>query len=188
MPERSVLLLPSRPQDSRNPVVAVGGLMLLVLHHLDELRSRCESINDVDREHLHDVLVLKGLELTRKDVAALPGITQHCLGIRIPIRLDTANLVVQSPFTFAAAGSSQFISGVIGMKAVNQSIGLLVSLRPYRWRKLMFGLPRTLGSISVTYCCLVGICFLDFLALFFGGMICDSSTNLYRYLLRPPRK
>ncbi len=65
------------------------------------------------------------------------------------------------------------------MKAVNQSIGWLVSSRPYRWRKLMFGPPRTLGLISVTYCCLVGVRFLDFLAFFFSGVIGDSLTNAY---------
>ena len=44
----------------------------------------------------------------------------------------------------------------------------------------MFGPPRTLSLILVTMCCLIGIRFLDFLDLFFGRAIGDSSTNAYR--------
>jgi hypothetical protein len=36
------------------------------------------------------------------------------------------------------------------------------------------------GLISITTCCLVGVCFLNFLALFFGGAIGDLLANAYR--------
>ena len=55
--------------------------MLLVLHLLDKLWTWDESIDDVDSEHLHDVLIFVGLELAHEDVAMLPGIAQRCLGI-----------------------------------------------------------------------------------------------------------
>jgi hypothetical protein len=39
VPERPVLLLLSRPDDRHDPVIAVGGLLFLWLHLLDELRT-----------------------------------------------------------------------------------------------------------------------------------------------------
>jgi hypothetical protein len=126
-----VLLLPSRPDDRRNPVVAVGGLLFLWLHLLDELQTRCQAINNVDSNHLKDVLILEWLEFPSKDVARLTSVAHHRLhvGVGSPIR-DGKLFVVLLPLMFTTPGSSRFMLGVSGMKAVNQSILWLVSSKP----------------------------------------------------------
>ena len=83
------------------------------------------------------------------------------LALEYVVQLETANFVVRSPFTLAAAASSRFMSGVIGMNAVNQSIGWLFSSRLYLLRKSVFGPPRILGSIGIaSLSCLEGDFFL----------------------------
>jgi hypothetical protein len=86
--EQPVLLLPSRPHDRRDPVIAMGGLLFLRLHLLDELRTWCQAIDYVDSNHLKDVLVLEWLEILGKDVAWLTSVAHHHLrvGVGSPIR------------------------------------------------------------------------------------------------------
>ncbi len=66
-----MLLLPSRPDDRHDPVVVVCGLLFLRLHLLDELRTWCQAVKNLDSNHLKDVPVLEWLEFPSKDVARL---------------------------------------------------------------------------------------------------------------------
>jgi hypothetical protein len=88
VPEQPVLLLPSRHNDSRDPVIAMGGLLFLQLHLLDKLWTWCQAVDNVDSNHLKDVLVLEWLEFPSKDVAQLTSNAHHCLcvGVGSPIR------------------------------------------------------------------------------------------------------
>jgi hypothetical protein len=83
VPERPVHLLPSRPDDRRDPVVAMGGLLLLQLHLLDKLWIWRQAINNVDSNHLKDVLVLEWLKFPSKDVVQLTSIAHHCLCVGV---------------------------------------------------------------------------------------------------------
>lgn len=78
-----MLLLPSRPDDGRNPVVAVGGLALLILHLLRQLGRWCQAVDDLNAEHCGDVLVLERLELARINTPRLPSVAQHSLGVGV---------------------------------------------------------------------------------------------------------
>jgi hypothetical protein len=55
--ERPVLLLPSRPDDGNNPVIAMGWLQVLLLHLPDKLWQCSKTINNVNTEHLGYVLI-----------------------------------------------------------------------------------------------------------------------------------
>ena len=76
-----MLLLPTRPNDGRNPVVAMGGLALLVLHLPGQLGGWRETVNDVHAKHCRYVLVLEGLELPRIDAPRLPSVAHNGLGV-----------------------------------------------------------------------------------------------------------
>jgi hypothetical protein len=129
VPEQPVLLLPSRPNDRRDPVVAMGGLLFLRLNLLDELRTGCQAINNIDsNHHLKDVLVLEWLEFPSKDVARLTSVAHHRLrvGVGSPIRHGKLCSLVALDICNPPPRSLQFISGISGMKVMNQSIGWLV--------------------------------------------------------------
>ena len=81
MPEGTVLLLISSSHDRCNLVIAVGRLLQLWLHLLLQLRRWGDPIDDVQTKHLKDISIGEWLALVRKDVALLPSIIQHCLGI-----------------------------------------------------------------------------------------------------------
>ena len=83
VPEGTVLLLIARANGRRNLVVAVRWLLRLRLHLLDQLRTWGNPIKDVNTQHLDNVFILEWLELACEDVALLPGVAQHRLGVGV---------------------------------------------------------------------------------------------------------
>jgi hypothetical protein len=61
VPEQPGLMLPSRPNDRHNPDIAVSGLLFLGLYLLDKLQTQCQAVDNIDSNHLKNILVLEWL-------------------------------------------------------------------------------------------------------------------------------